>query len=54
MKLATWPRLLCRPWLTSDFVRKPRRKIKIKMINAFNQLGFTRKGSGILPLESGM
>ena len=32
MKLATWPRLLSRPWLTNDFVRKLRRKIKIKMI----------------------
>ena len=32
MKLATWPKLLCRPWLTNDFVRKLRRKIKIKMI----------------------
>ena len=54
MKLATWPRLLCRPWLTSDFVRKLRRKIKIKIINTSNQHGLTRKGSGILPFESGI
>ena len=50
--MATWPRLLFRPWLTSDFVRKLRRKIKIKIINIFNQYGLIRNGSGILPFES--
>ena len=54
MKLATWPRLLCRPCLTSDFVRELRREIKIKVINTFNQYDLTRKGSGILPFESGI